>query len=435
MCCQLSLPADLPRLAGVANKLVVAISALQHVEFSTGALSAVCVGLRSAPEASNAELITSLKDQAIAAQSNSARRAAAVGLAAALKGFGLPSIKKFGIVKFLRDQSAAGPAGRQLAVFVFEALFRFFGYPFECYVVMMVDLLLNALDDSTNAVRVAAEQGARFLLRFLSSVAVQKVIPHMVNSLEARSARLKQGATMCLGLLTECGKRSLSVSLPVIVPLLAQLVNDANMQVRLLAGSALENIAKAIPNPEVGEMASQLLGALANPNDETEDAIRLLMQCSYVHAIDAASLSFVMPILQWGLRDRKAEIKRCSVQIVGTLVSLVADDRDLVPYLADLDPALRLLLADAIPDTRLFASRAFAMMLQKYGECKFADLIDWLLVQMEIGKEQIVTDGATLGLSEAVSALGIMRFAQLLPTIRQKLQSSTPHIRTAYMGY
>ena len=142
-----------------------------------------------------------------------------------------------------------------------------------------------------------------------------------------------------------------------------------------------------------------------------------------------------MPILQWGLKDSKAEIKRCSVQIVGTLVSLVADDRDLVPYLADLDPALRLLLADAIPDTRLFSSRAFAMMLQKYGESKFADLIDWLLEQMEIGKEQIVTDGATLGLSEALGALGIMRFAQLLPFIRQKLQSSTPHTHTAYMGY
>jgi len=75
------------------------------------------------------------------------------------------------------------------------------------------------------------------------------------------------------------------------------------------------------------------------------------------------------------------------------------------------------------------------MMLQKYGESKFADLIDWLLEQMEIGKEQIVTDGATLGLSEALGALGIMRFAQLLPFIKQKLQSSTPHIRTAYMGF
>lgn len=432
---QLALPADLPRLTGVARKLVQAISQLQAVEVSTGALAAVCVGLKTATDGIDHEIVNALKQFATTAESHSVRRAAAVGLAAALKGFGLSSIKKFAIVDFLQQQSAAGPESRQLAVFVFESLFRFFGYPFEPYVVVLTGMLVSAFDDSSGFVRSAASRAAGFLLRHLSSVAVQKLLPLLVASLSARSARLKCGATLCLGFLTECGKRSLSVSLPVIVPQLAQLVNDANLDVRKLAGSALENIAQAIPNPEVGEMAPKLLGALANPNQETEDAIRLLMGCSYVHAIDAASLSFVMPILQWGLRDRKAEIKRCSVQIVGTLVSLVRDDRDLIPYLAELDPALRLLLGDAIPDTRLFSSRAFAMMLQKYGETRFPDLIEWLLTQMELGKEQIVTDGATLGLSEALGALGIMRFAALLPLIRQKLQSSTPHVRTCYMGF
>lgn len=422
-----------PQLIQLAEMLVVCIGQQQAVQSSAGCLSSVCRALKG-----NATgIVDSLKQMLVSADNHLARRSAAMGLCGAIKGLGLGAVKDYGMVKFLQDlvSDSNNPESRTSALICYELLFSFYGYPFEPYVLMVAPNVIQAFDDGSAMVRAAAKRTGECMLSTLSAVAVRLLMPSVIAATNSRSSRLKSGATLCLGSLTMCDRKALSVSLPVIVPLLAQLVNDAAVAVQSLAATALENMTRAIPNPEVKDMAPKLLVALSNPQEATEDAIKLLMKCSYVHQVDPASLAFLMPILTWGLKDKRAETKRCSVQIVGTLVSLVRSDRDLLPYLEDLNDNLRLLLTDAIPDTRLFAARAFGMLLEMYGESFFADLVPWLMARMVACDSQVVTDGASDGLAEVLGALGVSRLEALLPDIGRHLQSPTALVRTCFFKF
>jgi len=391
-----------PQLIQLAEMLVGCIGQQQAVQSSAGCLSSVCRALRG-----NAEgIVDSLKQMLVSADSHLARRSAAMGLCGAIKGLGLAAVKDYGMIKFLKDLvlDNNSPESRTSALICYELLFSFYGYPFEPYILQVAPEVIQAFDDGNAMVRAAAKRTGEGMLSTLSAVAVRLLMPSVIAATNSRSSRLKSGACICLGSLTMCDRKALSFSLPVIVPLLAQLVNDAAVAVQSLAATALENMTRAIPNPEVKDMAPRLLVALSNPQEATEDAIKLLMKCSYVHQVDPASLAFLMPILTWGLKDKRAETKRCSVQIVGTLVSLVRSDRDLLPYLEDLNENLRSLLTDAIPDTRLFAARAFGMLLDMYGESHFVDLVPWLMERMVACESQVVTDGASDGLAEVLGA-------------------------------
>jgi hypothetical protein len=51
--------------------------------------------------------------------------------------------------------------------------------------------------------------------------------------------------------------------------------------------------------------------------------------------------ALVMPVLVRGLRDRSAEAKRRAALIIGSMCSMAADARDLVPYLDGIMPGLK----------------------------------------------------------------------------------------------
>jgi hypothetical protein len=57
--------------------------------------------------------------------------------------------------------------------------------------------------------------------------------------------------------------------------------------------------------------------------------------------VDAPSLALLIPIIQRGLRDRAADLKRKAALITGNMCSMIADARDLVPYLPALLPGLK----------------------------------------------------------------------------------------------
>jgi len=201
------------------------------------------------------------------------------------------------------------------------------------------------------------------------------------------------------------------------------------------ASDALRSIGRVITNPELMVVVPDLLAALTDPNNSTKGAIQKLMVTSYIHPIDPASLSLIIPILHWGMRAKSADTKRQSVQIVGSACTLVRDDSDLLPYLPQLEPELKVLLLDAIPDTRLFASKAIGLLLNRLGEENFTELVPWLITQLETAKDQISRDGAALGLAEAMAVQGIHRLEAVLPELHTKLQHPTPQVREAFTGF
>ncbi len=90
----------------------------------------------------------------------------------------------------------------------------------------------------------------------------------------------------------------------------------------------------------------------ADPANKTKDALEALLECEFMHAIDAPSLALLVPLLGRALRDRGADLKRKSAAITGNMVGMVGDPKFLVPYLSQVMPGLKDCLVDPIPDVR-----------------------------------------------------------------------------------
>lgn len=434
-----------PAVLSVVEKLIVNLPSRVTTDPATGnktsvlprpAAAACLIPLVQKCRSQIDPVMAQLKECLRAGETQVIRRCAALGFASVLKGLGIGSIKAYGVMEFLAgllgDKKNA--SGRQSAIFVYEALFRLFGYPFEPYVLKCAPLLLNCFDDNSN-VRDAAERCAVLFFGNLSPFATVRLLPELLKATMAKSWRTKGSAAMCLGAMAGCAPRALSSSLPQIVPRLADMQADSNPQVTARAGESLKLIASVITNPEIVLVTPKLLAGLCSPGSETRAAIQSLMSTSYVHPIDPASLALLMPILNWGLKDRSADTKRAAVQVVGSACNLVKQDRDLLPYFHDLLPELMNLVLDSIPDTRLFASKAIGMLLRRFGEKEAPELIAWLLKKMEEGNNQIERQGAAQCLAEVLYALGIARFEVLLPTLRERLSSSDAKVREGFTSF
>jgi len=115
-------------------------------------------------------VIALLKESLKSGETQVIRRSAALGLGSIIKGLGINAIKTTGIMAYceelIRDSKNAN--GRQSVIFLYEALFRLFGYPFEPYIVKIVPHILLCFDDNPN-VRDSAERTTHVIFGNLRS--------------------------------------------------------------------------------------------------------------------------------------------------------------------------------------------------------------------------------------------------------------------------
>ena len=78
-----------------------------------------------------------------------------------------------------------------------------------------------------------------------------------------------------------------------------------------------------IRNPEVLRLSPVLLGAISDPANKTKEALEALLECEFMHSIDAPSLALLVPIMARALKDRGADLKRKSAAITGNMVRFV----------------------------------------------------------------------------------------------------------------
>ncbi len=109
--------------------------------------------------------------------------------------------------------------------------------------------------------------------------------------------------------------------------------SDPHPKVKEGARAAMVDISSVIRNPEISRLSPVLLAALGDPANKTKEALEALMDCEFMHSIDAPSLALLVPILARALRDRGADVKRKSAVITGNMCSMIADQSVLVPYL------------------------------------------------------------------------------------------------------
>jgi hypothetical protein len=150
-----------------------------------------------------------------------------------------------------------------------------------------------------------------------------------------------------------------------------------------------------IRNPEVLRLSPVLLGAIGDPANKTRDALEALLECEFMHSIDAPSLALLVPILARALRDRGADLKRKSAAITGNMVSMVGDAKILSPYLAQVLPGLQDCLLDPIPDVRATSAKAIGSLFVGMGEEHedLKKLVPWLSTTLSIETSPVERSG------------------------------------------
>lgn len=82
-----------------------------------------------------------------------------------------------------------------------------------------------------------------------------------------------------------------------------------------------------VRNPEVQKLSPALLAAIADPNKHAKAALAALLSTVFIHAVDAASLALIVPVVHRGLRDRSGDAKKRAGRIVGTMCALINEPK------------------------------------------------------------------------------------------------------------
>ncbi|GAA5925263.1 hypothetical protein JCM3775_006409 [Rhodotorula graminis] len=425
-------PAD-PRVAKVIGRLVDALKTPSEV-----VQAAVCDCLPPLIRVIKDD-VPDLADQLLNDLFNGAkyaeRRGAAYGLAGVVAGRGLSAIQEFGVMGRLQDNAEDKKTmqARQGAVFGYEVLSTVLGRLFEPYIQEILPTLLAAFGDSSPDVREATQDAAKAIMSKLSGHAVKLILPTLLEGLDDKQWRAKKGAIELMGAMAFLAPRQLSASLPTILPRLTEVLTDTHKQVRESANTSLKRFGEVVTNPEIQEMTSVLLDALVDPARKTAQALDTLLTTTFAHFIDASSLALLVPILDRGLRERSADIKRKSAAIVGNMATLT-EARDLVPYLNQLVPLLRDVLVDPVPEARSTAAKSLGGLVERLGENNFPDLIESLMSVLKSPAAQVDQQGAAQGVSEVLAGLGVDRLEELFPTILQNLSSPRVFIREGHIS-
>ncbi|KAJ3335308.1 translational activator of GCN4 [Gonapodya sp. JEL0774] len=331
------------------------------------------------------------------------RRGAAYGLAGAVKGRGLSALKEYNIITILKEASEDKKVKerREGAAMAYETLTLTLGRLFEPYIIQIIPVLLPLFGDSSKDVRDAAWEASKAIMSKISAHGVKLVLPSLLAGLDDKNWRSKAGSIELLG--------------------------------SMAAKEAMDRFGEVIKNPEVQTIIPLLLGALVDPNKQTALALTSLLETAFVHYIDAPSLAVIVPILNRGMRERSTDTRKKAAQIIGNMSS-VTDPRDLVPYLPELVPQVRTLLADPVPEARAISAKALGTLVHKLGEENFPGLVSDLIQTLKSEQSATVDrSGAAQGLSEVLSSLPIERLESLLPEVVSNASSVRPFVREGFV--
>ena len=432
------IPADDPKIAQVVTRLMAALGTPSEAVQRTISQSLASLVGKAAVKPNASQYLADLQDTLTKSPSYAERRGAAFGLAGVVKGLGIPSLKQHGVMTALQaivESKAKGEQesnAREGALQAFECLCESLGRLFEPYIITILPLLLACVADGSGSVRYAAVSASQKIMSQLSAQGVKMVLPSLLRALDEEKWRTKHAAVELLGSMAYCAPKQLSATLPQVVPALTEVLTHSHPKVKEGANSALASVGAVIKNPEIALLVPTLLKALSEPATHTSAALGALAHCQFEHCVDPPSLSLIVPVLHRGLRERAAQAKRKTSHITGNMCSLLADRKDIVPYLPLLLPELRAVLHDPIPEVRSTGAKALGRLCAGLGEEHFPDLLPWLLNSLSKDGSTVERAGAAQGLSEVLSALGDAKFAEILPTLLEGCAAAEAQAREGF---
>lgn len=164
-------------------------------------------------------LFTNLMEQCLAGSSLALRRGSAYGLAAAVKGSGIATLKKYKLVSRLDEACSSGDAtSKEGSLFAIELLSSRLGLLFEPHVIVLLPALLKSFSDSSDHVRKAAGNASGLIMSKLSAHGVKLVLPAVLEAFGDSAWRTKQASIHMLGAMSHLAPKQLASALPKVVP-------------------------------------------------------------------------------------------------------------------------------------------------------------------------------------------------------------------------
>ena len=75
----------------------------------------------------------------------------------------------------------------------------------------------------------------------------------------------------------------------------------------------------------------------------------------------------IIPILDYCMRGRNSDLKAGACQLIGSIVELISNPYDLLPYLKIVITGIRISLCDPLPEIRTIAAMAIGKISTKIG--------------------------------------------------------------------
>ncbi|XP_065830516.1 stalled ribosome sensor GCN1-like [Oscarella lobularis] len=362
-------------------------------------------------------IVRKLLDQLFDSAQFGERKGAAYGIAAMVKGLGVPSLKQMGIAPALQQAviNKKNFRHREGALFAVECLSRFLGRLYEPHVVQFIPNLLLCFGDNNQFVREAADDTARAIMSQLSGNGVKMVLPALLSALNEDSWRTKAGSVELLGTMAYCAPKQLSACLPNIVPKFMEVLTDSHVRVQNASAQALKQIGSVIKNPEIQGVVPVLLEAMSDVASKAPKCLQALLETTFVHTIDAPSLALIMPILERSLCQRSADTRKMTSEIICRMFSLT-EAKDVEPYLPAIMPGLKESILDPLPEVRFVSAKAMGALVKSMGGNSFENLVPWLLETMQSGQSDVDRSGGAQGLCEVLSAKGIDKLSEMMPS-------------------
>lgn len=275
------------------------------------------------------------------------RKGNAYGIAAIVKGKGISTLKKYGIITKLQSslsQSEDGDAAsREGALYCISELDILLKLLFEPYVLQLLPGIIQCFADVSQYVRTAAEESVHTIMSNLSNHGVKLVLPVILSNFQNDDSeskpnsddwRAKLASLKILGSVGNISPKFVGQYLPKVIPILIEQHSSTNIKVRTAADEALRCIVSTIQNPEISSLQKVILEALVDGSGERRlDVLEGLIAQNFTHAIDTPSISITIPILLKSLKaSTPSTHKRLACLILGTFCEILEDVGGIAGY-------------------------------------------------------------------------------------------------------
>eukprot|EP00878_Enallax_costatus_P024333 GHUV01025966.1.p1 GENE.GHUV01025966.1~~GHUV01025966.1.p1 ORF type:complete len:467 (-),score=174.97 GHUV01025966.1:601-1941(-) len=321
----------------------------------------------------SAEQNTKIAELSKQLSSEGDRAAVAQELATLAKNGGIAALVSAGALEAIKAalEDAKNANAREGGLLALAALCADMGRPAEPYLMPLLGQVLALLADKQAPVRAAAVQAQAALEGLMCPHGVAAVLPTLFEGMLAQKWQTNEGACRMLKAIAERCPSQVAVCMPEIVPQVTLALGNARQGVKDAAAEAMKACMECVNNKDLEQFIPMLIDTMQNPI-KVPDCVHKLAATTFVQAVEAPTLSIMVPLLVRGLRhDNTTAIKRKASVIIENMAKLVDNPLDAVPFLPNLLPGLEKVANEvADPECRAVAARAAKELIRVANEGK-----------------------------------------------------------------